>query len=178
MPKKSPKLDVILTNGWKSLPNTGLLKLRSANQHYTQANNIVLCILEVGVRKRLMRVATNMEYVTLDQIQTGMVVEENVVDKSGRMLLPAGKEITEKHLKVFKTWGVTHVAVGGGESKETENELVQHHLDDPESPLLAEAKEAIEHVFSLNRSPSEPVKALKTLCTERKLAQLVKEAGK
>jgi hypothetical protein len=47
----------------------------------------------------------------INEISPGMVLAANALDMSGRMLLGAGSEITPKHLKIFKTWGVTEVDV-------------------------------------------------------------------
>ncbi|MBP9020796.1 MAG: hypothetical protein KBG01_04635 [Syntrophobacterales bacterium] len=49
--------------------------------------------------------------INLEDIQPGMILEEAVVDRSGRILLGAGEEITDRHLRIFKMWGVTEAAV-------------------------------------------------------------------
>jgi hypothetical protein len=51
--------------------------------------------------------------VTTDQIKPGMVVATDVKDRSGRMLLAAGSTITEKHIRIFRMWGITEVELQG-----------------------------------------------------------------
>jgi hypothetical protein len=45
----------------------------------------------------------------IKQILPGMVLNAAVHDKSGRLLLGKGVSITNKHLMVFMTWGVSEV---------------------------------------------------------------------
>ncbi len=54
-----------------------------------------------------------MALVRIDRLQPGMVLDDDVRDQSGRMLLRSGVELAEKHLTVLKAWGVTEVMVVG-----------------------------------------------------------------
>jgi hypothetical protein len=42
-----------------------------------------------------------------------MVIGRDVVDRAGRMLVPAGTCLGEQHLRVLKTWGIDAVCVEG-----------------------------------------------------------------
>jgi hypothetical protein len=60
----------------------------------------------------------------IKQIVPGMVLNAAVHDKSGRLLLGKGVTITNKHMMVFMTWGVSEVDAdlpvvvsGGGDAK-------------------------------------------------------------
>ncbi len=54
--------------------------------------------------------------VALADIQAGMVLIEPAVNHQGQILLPKGAVIAEKHLRIFKTWGVRSIeAEGEGE---------------------------------------------------------------
>ncbi|MCX8117550.1 MAG: hypothetical protein N3G78_06455 [Desulfobacterota bacterium] len=59
-----------------------------------------------------------MEVLALDAIKPGMVLGGDVKDRNGRILLSAGSEITEKHLRIFRMWGVHTVAVQDHERAE------------------------------------------------------------
>ena len=64
--------------------------------------------------------------------EAGMIVSENVVTNRNMMIIPAGTTLTEKHLGLLKTWGVSKVTVEG---------------DDPSSPLASmtdEEKESLK----------------------------------
>jgi len=54
----------------------------------------------------------------IDQLEPGMVIGSDVVDRNGRVLLSAGTALTEKHLRVFRMWGVTEADVEGIASPE------------------------------------------------------------
>jgi hypothetical protein len=42
-----------------------------------------------------------------------MVIARDVVDRAGRLLVPAGTSLAEKHLRLLKTWGIDAVWVEG-----------------------------------------------------------------
>lgn len=52
-----------------------------------------------------------MAIIRTSEVTPGMVLAVDARDMSGRLLLAAGGEVTPKHLKIFKTWGVTEVDV-------------------------------------------------------------------
>jgi len=78
-----------------------------------------------------------MGIINLEDIQPGMILDAEVKDRSGRLLLGAGSEITEKHLKIFKMWGVTEADIQGIEKEEIAVETAAE-LD----PLLLQEAEA------------------------------------
>lgn len=59
-----------------------------------------------------------MAVVTLEQAHAGMVLATDVKDRRGRLLMPAGRELTEKHLEAFRMWGVSGFEVEGGPAAE------------------------------------------------------------
>ncbi len=52
-----------------------------------------------------------MNSVKIKLIREGMVTATEVKDRTGRILLPSGKTLTSKHLKVLKTWGITEINI-------------------------------------------------------------------
>lgn len=56
-----------------------------------------------------------MGLISISDIRPGMVLAGDVRDRNNRVLLAAGQEITEKHVKIFKMWGVTDADVKGAE---------------------------------------------------------------
>lgn len=54
-----------------------------------------------------------MARINMEDVQIGMVLESDVQDRDGRVLLGAGTTLTEKHLKIFKMWGVTEADIRG-----------------------------------------------------------------
>ncbi len=54
-----------------------------------------------------------MAYVSVEQTEPGMVLASDVVTGRGQVLIITGQELTEKHLRGLRTWGVTHVEIQG-----------------------------------------------------------------
>lgn len=86
--------------------------------------------------------------VAIEKIETGMVLARDVRDRSGRMLLGSGAELTHKHLVIFRTWGILEVDIAGQGS---------HAADqipaDVDPRQLAAAEEALSPLFRhTNRS--------------------------
>jgi hypothetical protein len=92
-----------------------------------------------------------MARIQIAELQVGMVLEKDVVDRTGRMLVPLGATLSEKHLQGMKMWGVKSVQVVlGGLTREDglreptaeEQEIVRSRMDrlfrdaDPEHELM------------------------------------------
>ncbi len=60
--------------------------------------------------------------VSLDQLRPELVLSADIVDSGGRLLLPSGTTLSEKHLRFCQMWGVTEAEIrtDGAEAKETE----------------------------------------------------------
>ncbi len=52
-----------------------------------------------------------MKNIKLDEIRPGMVLARDVKGRFGRGLLVAGNVVTEKYVKIFKSWGITEIIV-------------------------------------------------------------------
>jgi hypothetical protein len=107
-----------------------------------------------------------MALVHIDNLASGMVLTRNVCDRSGRMLLPAGSELTEKHFGIFRMWGVLEVEIAGEGVAEEAPELCA----DLDPALLAEARQKVERLFVHNDSNHPAIKELMRLCIEREAA--------
>lgn len=56
--------------------------------------------------------------VNLEDLRTDMVLAADVVDGGGRLLLPSGTALTEKHLRYCQMWGVAGAEVVGAGTPE------------------------------------------------------------
>jgi hypothetical protein len=52
-----------------------------------------------------------MPILNLDEVKPGMTLAKAVYTHPERLLLEAGRRLTEKHLRIFKSWGVDSVEV-------------------------------------------------------------------
>jgi len=78
-----------------------------------------------------------------------MVLASDVHDRSGRMLLGAGAELSQKHLVIFRTWGVLDADIVGQGDDESSNQ----NSSDIDPAELAAAEQAVAHLFNhTNRS--------------------------
>ena len=79
-----------------------------------------------------------MPKLNIEHVKSGMIISEDVKGPNGQTLLGKGALLSEKHLRIFKTWGVQYISIEGDE----------HHDQDETSTalppeLLQQAKEEL-----------------------------------
>lgn len=84
-------------------------------------------------------------------LRPGMVLEQDVVLASGRRLLAKGAAIEEKHLRIFKAWGVTEAFV----EHVSRDEVAQTALESLEPLALEYATSLCGIYFPANMEDSE-----------------------
>ena len=89
-----------------------------------------------------------MALIPVERAQVGMVLAEGVTDRRGRLLIPAGKEITERYLDSLPMWGVTHVEIEG-EDTGSEDEVAEA----AEPWAVSKAMEVVDDHFM----PGQPI---------------------
>lgn len=102
----------------------------------------------------------------LDELKEGMVLARDVKDRNGRVLLSSGQKIAEKHLKIFKAWGVTDVAVEGLREKKREEVVLSGNVDPQEVEKIKREMSALFRHADI-RHPA--IRELFNLCVARKL---------
>jgi len=55
-----------------------------------------------------------MPILNLDEVKPGMTLAEAVRNHQDQLLLDGGRRITEKSIRIFKSWGIRRVAVKSG----------------------------------------------------------------
>ncbi len=79
-------------------------------------------------------------------LKSGMILAQEVKSHSGRILLPEGTVLTEKHILNFKAWGITEADIQGENAGfGSTPEAVKI---DPQK--LARAKKEVEALFCLS----------------------------
>lgn len=80
-----------------------------------------------------------MGMVPIDKLETGMVLASDVQDSTGRLLLGSGIELTQKHLVIFRTWGVEEADITGiddiDRSTPLPAEITKSQLEEAEQSL-------------------------------------------
>lgn len=57
-----------------------------------------------------------MGYIAVENLERGMVIEEDVYDINTRLLLSKGQKLSNNHLRILKIWGVSEVKVVGSDT--------------------------------------------------------------
>jgi len=106
-----------------------------------------------------------MGLVALDNLEIGMVLAADVLDRNGRMLLGAGAELNQKHLGIFRTWGVAEADIAGIDYVNTETPLPAEI--DPAA--LAAAEESLLPHFKHSGTGHPALRELLRLAAIRKV---------
>ena len=111
-----------------------------------------------------------MALVHIDNLAPGMVLSRSICDRSGRLLLPAGAELTEKHFSIFRMWGVLEAEiVGEGASEEGETDGIDQS-EELDPVLLAKARDEVERLFVHNDPDHPAIRELMRICIHRRAA--------
>jgi len=72
--------------------------------------------------------------VSIDDLKPGMILAQPVSNHQGVLLLDAGAKITKKNIRIFKSWGITEIAVKG--------DLAESRVDAEDTPIRV--RESVE----------------------------------
>lgn len=108
------------------------------------------------------------------ELKPGMVLSQDVKDLNGRILLSSGNRLSEKHIKIFKTWGVTEVAIEGADEPVKGGEKpLSGNVDEK---AIEKIRQEMNSLFRHTDIRHPAIRELFNLCVTRKLADQV--AGK
>lgn len=106
-----------------------------------------------------------MGLVQIDNLEAGMILASDVKDRNGRMLLGAGAELTQKHMTVFRTWGVIEVDIAGIDYVQEESS-VPAEMDPAD---VAAAEEELRPRFLYSGIEHPALRELMTLAAVKKV---------
>ena len=104
--------------------------------------------------------------VKLKDIRPGMVPAQDVKDRTGRVLIVAGNEITLKHIKVLKAWGVPEIKVREDADRDMHRVVAEKKTQVPDKV----GREMLE-LFRYTDRRHPAIRELFTLCSLRKANQ-------
>ncbi len=87
-----------------------------------------------------------MALVHIDNLKAGMLLAADVHDRNGRLLLGADADLTDKHIYIFRTWGVLEADIAGVE----EDNNARPFIDSIDPELRAAAEAEIKSLFRHN----------------------------
>ncbi len=106
-----------------------------------------------------------MKNVKLDEVEPGMILARDVKGRFGRGLLLAGNMVTEKHIKIFKSWGITEIIIekktGSGADELKKPSEVHGSHDRQEAEL--------QKLFKFNDGKHPAVRELFQVALKRKI---------
>jgi hypothetical protein len=108
--------------------------------------------------------------INLEDLQVGMVLAADAAARNGRVLLRAGTTITEKHLHIFRAWGVTEADVEGV----TRQDVVAEAQAQIDPQALERAQSLVRERFRHANAAHPFMAELRRLC----LLRIVKAIGK
>jgi hypothetical protein len=91
-----------------------------------------------------------MTKININDLQAGMVLKQAVFHSGGGLLLNEGVTLTEKHIRVFRQWGVTDVQIHGEEMPDPEQSALVTVPDE----IIKEIEEHLASRFSLAKGDS------------------------
>jgi hypothetical protein len=109
-----------------------------------------------------------MGMVLLDDLRPGMLVGLDVLDSAGQVLLRQGMQLTERHLRVLRAWGVSQVDIEGAGAGLQEAAVVATQEQQEE------IQRRINRLFLKANLDHPVIKELQRLGEMRMLRQLVR----
>jgi len=94
-----------------------------------------------------------MGMIPLDKVQEGAVLESDIAD-NGQILIKSGVKLTERHLKLCQSWGISELPIKGADANQLEQDFLSHIP--PE--VIQEAEQKRDQKFKL-MDPFHPATA-------------------
>lgn len=110
----------------------------------------------------------NMGLVTINKIEQGMVLGEDLKDRNGRFLLPSGANLTARHIKMLKMWGVIEANIEGIDQEDVEDNAISEM--NPETIEMAE--KMVRGRFRYSNTDHPATQVLFRFCTLQKAMKM------
>lgn len=104
-----------------------------------------------------------MKIIRINNLEPGMILAKDVVGRFGRSLLKAGNTITTKHVKIFKSWGITELSIESSDNSELANDA-NTQIQDTSDPTVLSVKK----IFKFNDLRHPAVRELFQISLKRR----------
>lgn len=105
-----------------------------------------------------------MALISIEEVKAGLVLEKDVKNSHGQILIRAGAELTDRHLTLLRSWGIVEITVkGAGPSR---NDLLELQDITPEN--FAKAENMLRDKFVCAALSDPVMKELFRHCVARK----------
>lgn len=113
-----------------------------------------------------------MATVRINSLREGMTLAQDVKDMNGRLLLRGGVSLLERHITLFKSWGITEVELLDDAPAAAGSVSAVDNKDDSQENVRRVAKATAEaqlmKIFSANDLNDPMISEFFTLCVARK----------
>ncbi len=109
-----------------------------------------------------------MAKVKVKDLQEGAILADDVRDQNGMLILSQGQSVSGKHLRTFKSWGVTEIDIETIE----EGEIEACSIEKNEDTVSAEVKAKVDELFRYTDTQHPAMAELMELCILRKTESL------
>ena len=116
-----------------------------------------------------------MPRLTIDALEPGMILAEDLTTSEGRLLLPRGAMLTDAHIRTCRVWGVADVGIQGDEP---EDDDMPTRFEDLDPEVLDACKIMAAQRFVLNPSSHPAVREMARLFVLRRGAGLDAESAR
>jgi hypothetical protein len=100
----------------------------------------------------------------IDSIAEGMILAADIHDRSGRLLLNEGAVLSQRHIRMLMTWGVSEAYIAGIDSQEADS-ATSEEID---PARLRNAEEELRPIFRNVNLAHPAMVELFRLCLARK----------
>lgn len=105
----------------------------------------------------------NILKVPQDKIKIGMVLAEDINEPAGKVILSKGEKVEEKHLRIFKIWGISEIKT------EDSPEILEEYEAGYSEKEMKEAQDIADLYFSHTNKKDAIIKQLYQVFVERHL---------
>ena len=102
---------------------------------------------------------------SIDLLQSGMVLQDEVRGMKGKRLFPAGVELDEQKITILKAWGVVEADIIGGTRESSRQAQLEKESVADEAQLLA--KRYVTQAFRGQEAGSSFMRQFKVQCVKR-----------
>jgi hypothetical protein len=109
---------------------------------------------------------------SVEFLEPGMVLARDVRASSGVVLLGAGVEISERHIQIFRSWGVADVEIEGLDQAAHSTQFLLK-LD---AEKRAQLERELDRLFQHNDLHDPVIEELRRICLTRESAKLAAQS--
>lgn len=111
--------------------------------------------------------------ISLQNLKPGMVLAADIVENHGQVLLTAGSTITDKHINIFRTWGIPEANIANVD----EEEIEKSETLELDPKLLEVAQQRADELFMFNNLELPAAKKLMQMFVKNEVAKMTDKAA-